>query len=288
MNINFKYYIVTIGSIFLALGIGILIGSNLGLNGSISEQNTAIIDDIDKQFSQLKEKDDKLVSENEVYKKNIDGIKRYFSANESLLLSDKLKEKKIAIFSFGDASGAEKITSSIEQASGGIGFNIKISDSISSEDSIKKINERLKTNMTKVDEVLALISDSVKKSNSDGNLTALSDLGFINLIGFNSKYEDIDSIVIVTGFSSKVKNRETTIEKPFIDSVKGDKRLVAVEASGSSSVNLKSYSKNKIPTVNNIGDAIGRISTILILSDENIAGKYGNIEKDTLLLPNIN
>ena len=33
MHINMKYYIVSIGAIFLALGIGILVGFNLNNNG---------------------------------------------------------------------------------------------------------------------------------------------------------------------------------------------------------------------------------------------------------------
>ena len=38
MNINMKYYIVTIASIFLALGIGIIVGFNLNYDQELSKQ----------------------------------------------------------------------------------------------------------------------------------------------------------------------------------------------------------------------------------------------------------
>ena len=60
MHINFKYFIVSIGSIFIALGIGILIGSSLGTNESIQKQNASIIKDIDSKVNDLQSVNDEL------------------------------------------------------------------------------------------------------------------------------------------------------------------------------------------------------------------------------------
>lgn len=56
MHINMKYYIVTIGAIFIALGIGMLVGFNLNNNQQLSEQQANIISDLDDKFNILKEK----------------------------------------------------------------------------------------------------------------------------------------------------------------------------------------------------------------------------------------
>ena len=87
MHINFKYFIVSIGAIFLALGVGILIGTSMGSSVDIQEQNAAIVTDIDKQFKQLKEKDDKLTETNKNLLAKIDNIKDFIADNESLLFA---------------------------------------------------------------------------------------------------------------------------------------------------------------------------------------------------------
>ena len=55
MHINMKYYIVSIGAIFLALGIGILVGFNLNNNEEMNKQQAAIIEQLDEEFSSIKE-----------------------------------------------------------------------------------------------------------------------------------------------------------------------------------------------------------------------------------------
>ena len=60
MHINMKYYIVSIGAIFIALGIGMLVGFNLNYDQEMSKQQANIISDLDKKFDNLKEKNDTL------------------------------------------------------------------------------------------------------------------------------------------------------------------------------------------------------------------------------------
>ena len=55
MHINMKYYIVSIGAIFLALGIGILVGFNLNNNEEMNKQQAAIIEQLDEEFNSIQE-----------------------------------------------------------------------------------------------------------------------------------------------------------------------------------------------------------------------------------------
>ena len=49
MHINMKYYVVSIGAIFIALGIGMLVGFNLNYDQELSKQQATIIEDLDKK-----------------------------------------------------------------------------------------------------------------------------------------------------------------------------------------------------------------------------------------------
>ena len=53
MNINMKYYIVTIGSIFLALGIGIIVGFNLNYDQELSKQQSEVLSEFEDRFDSL-------------------------------------------------------------------------------------------------------------------------------------------------------------------------------------------------------------------------------------------
>ena len=55
MNINMKYYIVTIGSIFLALGIGIIVGFNLNYDQELSKQQSEVLSQFEEKFDSLNE-----------------------------------------------------------------------------------------------------------------------------------------------------------------------------------------------------------------------------------------
>ena len=60
MHINMKYYIVSIGAIFISLGIGILVGYNLNYDQELSKQQASVISDLDNKFDALKVTNDNL------------------------------------------------------------------------------------------------------------------------------------------------------------------------------------------------------------------------------------
>ena len=62
MNINMKYYIVTIGSIFLALGIGIIVGFNLNYDQELSKQQSEVLSEFEDRFDSLNQEKADLTS----------------------------------------------------------------------------------------------------------------------------------------------------------------------------------------------------------------------------------
>ena len=60
MHINMKYYIASIGAIFISLGIGILVGYNLNYDQELSKQQASVISDLDNKFDALKVTNDNL------------------------------------------------------------------------------------------------------------------------------------------------------------------------------------------------------------------------------------
>ena len=81
MNINMKYYIVTIGAIFIALGVGILVGFNLNYDQALSKQQSEVLESFNTEFDDLKNKNKNLQSEIDNLNGDVNTLKSYVDKN---------------------------------------------------------------------------------------------------------------------------------------------------------------------------------------------------------------
>ncbi len=283
MHINFKYFIVSIGSIFLALGIGILIGSGLGNNETMQKQNEAIVKDIDEQFNVLKTKDEELIKENKILKENADSYRKYIVSNQAILTANKLSGKNIGIISFDEKDDTDEVDSSITSAGGNIAFKITIKEAIFEKGSAEKINEKLQTNISSNAELISLITDSIKNPTGNASLNALSELGYVKVDKMVGQYESVNNIVFINAAGNKMKNKVNDLEKPIVEIVKNERPVVVVESSANSNESMEEFSKMKIATINNIDQASGQISLVNCLSNDKLTGIYGKDKENNIV-----
>lgn len=97
MHINMKYYVVSIGAIFIALGIGMLVGFNLNYDQELSKQQATIIEDLDKKFENLKTKNDELETALDSSEKNNTQLVEYINSNYEKIIKDELQDKNIGV-----------------------------------------------------------------------------------------------------------------------------------------------------------------------------------------------
>ena len=284
MHINFKYFIVSIGAIFLALGVGILIGTSMGSSVDIQEQNAAIVTDIDKQFKQLKEKDDKLTETNKNLLAKIDNIKDFIADNESLLSDQKLSGKKLALISFNEKANVDSVKNALTNAGASIELDIQIKDEVLNTTNLEKINTKLSQKFTKKEEVISYIANAIKNSSDTSSLASLEELGLIKVRANNGTYDTVNAILVFNGSTSSGMTKFPSLIKPILDQIKEDKYTVAIATSGEN-VGLKEFSKIKVSSIDNIDEAVGRVSLIDLLASSNIIGSFGNSLEGDKLLP---
>ena len=99
MHINMKYYIVSIGAIFISLGIGILVGYNLNYDQALSEQQASIINDLDSKFNKLKDTNDSLEKSLDNLKGEYNKAIDFINENVDSLVLNRLTDKSIGIIS---------------------------------------------------------------------------------------------------------------------------------------------------------------------------------------------
>ena len=279
MNINMKYYIVTIGAIFIALGVGILVGFNLNYDQALSKQQSEVLESFNTEFDDLKEKNKNLQSKIELLNGNIEKVTEYIDKNVDVLTKDVLTDKNTGIILTNENNDySEDIEKLITNANGTISFNIVIKDIINDESKLANLSKELDKTFKSSQDVINYIISSLSSTKGYDQLYELEDLGFIKINSIDAKkYQDYDSVVLIGELSGKdTKDKFNAKEKIILDRLKEEnKYLVAISQSDKNNEMLKLYSENNISTIDNVNEGIGQISLTTLLKNQNTVGNYG-------------
>ena len=280
MNINMKYYIVTICAIFIALGVGILVGFNLNYDQALSKQQSEVLESFNTEFEALKDKNKTLQSEINDLDGNVDDLKEYIDNNIDILTQDALTDKNTGIILTSDNNDySEDIENLILKANGTVSFNIMIKDNISNEEKLAELSKSLNKTFKSSQDIIDYIVDSLDNTKGYEQLYALEDLGVIKINNINKgNYQAYDSVVLLGNLSGKdAKDKFNEKEKLILSDLKEkNKYLVCVNQNNEDNTILKLYSDNNISTIGNINEGIGKVSLITLLKNQNIVGDYGD------------
>ena len=288
MNINMKYYIVTICAIFIALGVGILVGFNLNYDQALSKQQSEVLESFNTEFESLKDKNKNLHSQIEDLNGELDTIKEFVDKNIDALTQDVLTDKNTGIILTSENNDYSEIVEDlIKKANGTVSFNIIVKDNINKEDKLSEISMSLNKNFESSSDVINYIVECLNSAKNYDQLYALENLGVIKINNLDEKkYQDYDSVVLLgelTGKDAKIKFDQK--EKIILNKLKeNNKYLVAVNQSESDNTILKLYSENNISTIDNINEGIGKVSLTNLLKNQNVVGHYGTSDVSTEII----
>ncbi len=288
MHINMKYYIVSIGAIFIALGIGMLVGFNLNYDQEMSKQQANIISDLDKKFDNLKEKNDTLEKDlakiTEEYNKSIE----FIDANFDKILVNELLDKNIGVISTNQSEDYTRdIEETIVKANGNIAFNIAIKNTIYDEKKLEEVSTKLGLEIKDANDIVTYILDSLNSTDAKVKLASLEELELIKVNAINNEYMSYDSVVLAGGSDSKTsKDDFEKIDKFLISKLKEEKKsVVGVQKSTTTNSYIELYSNEKVSTVDNIEQKSGKLAMVMLLKDSNILGNYGILDTAQSILP---
>ena len=288
MNINMKYYIVTICAIFIALGVGILVGFNLNYDQALSKQQSEVLESFNTEFESLKDKNKNLHSQIEDLNGELDTIKEFVDKNIDALTQDVLTDKNTGIILTSENNDYSEIVEDlIKKANGTVSFNIIVKDNINKEDKLSEISMSLIKTFESSSDVINYIVECLNSAKNYDQLYALENLGVIKINNLDEKkYQDYDSVVLLgelTGKDAKIKFDQK--EKIILNKLKeNNKYLVAANQSKSDNTILKLYSENNISTIDNINEGIGKVSLTNLLKNQNVVGHYGTSDVSTEII----
>ena len=280
MHINMKYYIVSIGAIFISLGIGILVGYNLNYDQELSKQQASVISDLDNKFDALKVTND--LSDD--YDKAI----AFINDNVNNLVVGRLTDKNIGIISTNqDNDYTKEIKEIITTANGNVAFDITLNNNIFNEKKIEELATKLNLEIKDTKDIMAYIEEALSESNATLKLKELEDAEMIKINSLNENYQSYNSVVIAGGNNGKLgKEQYENIDKILIETLKDkDKNIVGVQESNTKFSYVDLYFNDKVTTIDNVDEGIGKLSLVMVLQDSSIAGKFGKLEGSDSIIP---
>lgn len=282
MNINMKYYIVTICAIFIALGVGILVGFNLNYDQALTKQQSEVLESFNTEFEDLKGKNKNLKSKLDGLNKDLDKIKEYVNKNLNLLTEGVLTDINTGIIITNENNDySEDIQNVIGNANGNVVFNIVVKDNVNDESKLSELSKAFNKTFKTSKEVIDFLTASLNDSKGYDDLMKLQELGVIKINNLDEKaYTTYNSAVLLGELDKdKAQDNFNSKDKLLINNLKdANKYVVAVSQSDSDKTFLKLCQENNISIIDDINEGIGKVSLVTLLKNQNIVGSYGESE----------
>ncbi|ADQ04665.1 hypothetical protein Calow_1102 [Caldicellulosiruptor owensensis OL] len=279
-GVSIKYFVITIASIFVALGVGILIGFSLNSEKFVQKQFQQQLSLIDKNLVELKKENDRLVKKIDEYKSQINQLGKI---NDTLVNAYLKTCKSNAVVSL-------IVTSTDYSYNDLIDFLRKNQIKLARIVKIKRAFVDVLNNKTSDFPEYKLPEDAINTlmlyavfDMKDDLITKLTEKRYIEI---NRLSGEIADTILIAGGNTLQNDTFNAVDRRFIEKLKNinDLNIVGVEQSYSELNYCEKYKSMGLDTVDNVDDLTGKVSLIELIRGGN--GNYGTKKEANLLMPN--
>lgn len=290
MIIDIRYHIASLVAVFLALGIGILMGANLLGNDTMINTLKNESDKIEKSLEVLRLENKKAQEEVSGYKSIIAVHKQFEKQTVPMLVYGKLAGKQVAVIETNNYGFHEDWLNTLTMAGARVnsittvlgGFNIQ------DENKRKKIATKLLLNSNEEKEIYNAVTTEIAGCITTGqNLENLQFFSSMGLLKTSGNYGvPIQAVIFVGGSrdeeTAKVKELDVPMMKLFLDQ---NIPVFGVENSDVEFSYMKDYQRQKVSTVDNVDLYPGQYSLVMAMAGR--PGNYGIKPSAKQVMPNI-
>lgn len=283
MFINIKYFIVTIAAVFFSLGIGIMIGFNLNNSEIFTQQQIKLVDDMDKKLNELRVKNDEMNNQLVEKDKSIEIYNEFVNSYYEDLIKDRLVDKNLLIIQ----TTGDYFFSDISQWAAISGANIHTYLSINSDNfnslTIAQYPDLFTEDSLDTEKLFNYIINLISENNSL-KLAELEQLGILKIVSTSNNQEPFNQVVLLGGELEESKEKVEKVDLALARSISSKNiPIVFAEESNANYSSIEQFKNLKISTVDNVDQAIGRISLSVVLSG--VDGNYGIKDTASKLFP---
>ena len=289
--IDLRYHIVSIVAVFLALGMGILIGSSIVSDDLMVTQQQKIIDRLEEQFSTLREHENNLLAENAGQSRIIGNYENFSQGMLTPIVKDRLQGRNLAVVVSGDQEIPANLINSLTIAGANVNSQTVVLSNINMKDA--GLREKL-IKFYALDQAVA--SDVLRQRvavsvglllTNKLSLEAQKFLEDNNLIKTSGIYmSPVDTVILIGGTDKLSTSFPESFDTSLINTLMSEgKALVGVESSKVKFSYMSSYQKYNMTTIDNIDLSLGQISLVLAMTGE--PGDYGTKSTATKFMPSL-
>ncbi|MGI8633581.1 MAG: copper transporter [Solirubrobacterales bacterium] len=282
MGLSVRYHAVSMAAVFLALGVGVLIGVGFGdsvVSGAQRNLETSLQGDLDSARSERDDARDELKAE-----------QQFSSSVFPLLVENRLRGERIGIVSLGPLpeSVSDEITDTLEKAGGRLRSVVVLREPIDDGQVERALRspvdagttEELRAFGRRVGRELATGGAALQRLSQERSLFERT----------SGRTGELDAVVVARSRSENLTEaeaeRQDLVEKAVLEGI-GERSVpsVGVETQDADPSSIGVFQAQGLSTVDNIGTAAGKVALVFALTGSE--GDYGVGGKADRLLPEL-
>jgi len=278
--IDYKYHVTALVAVFLALGIGMLIGSMVLGSEFMSEQQNALIDQLENDFQQMRIQHGLTKSELTAANRMIDTYQEFCSQAMPALIKDKLRDYRVVILQTNNSFDAQEIIDPLRIA----GAEVKGAVTVMEDFTLANVSSTLQVDLDKGEELVRVFAEAILFGENTDLISALTGKNLIRMTG--ELGGPIDAVILVGGNQGAVLEQAKWLDTSLLDYfIDNSVNVVGVEPSSTPYSYMSLYQAKHIATVDNVDTIPGKISLVYSLLGEK--GDFGIKKTAKKLMPQL-
>lgn len=276
MLVDLKYHLTSLIAVFLALAVGIMIGSSFMAGSSLERR---IAKGLEKEFSKLRAENMKQQSSLQSMQTILERHNNFEATIVPMLIEKRLVPYKVAIIQTGDYNGAVQHAKTAIETAGGRVINVTSLSDLYGENTIDRLSG-IVTSITgnpaeprPADRILQMIVDCIISGSDSETMEMLESKGAIKIEG---DYTQKGSRIVLVGGSKKANDtRADDIDLLLINKLlkKEIYSIVGTEPLNVATSYMSAYQSQGIPTIDNVDEPMGQVALIFALDGDK--GNFG-------------
>jgi len=285
MIINLRYHIVSLVAVFLALAIGILIGSALLGHDAIAQSQQQVADRLEKHLNELRH-------ENEVTRQQLaalqadNAVQRQFSKDVlPFLIQGRLEGVRVAVVETSPFATGQDLRPILEMAGAEVVSVTSVINGFTIEEGKPGILAAAGWPDMKDEQLIRRLAEATGEAVVKGRTPLIDYLEQEDFLAITGEYgKPLDYVIVVGGGHDNDRTLLTHVDIPLMDSFVRQKIPVCgVEESFVPVSYMKEYQRRCTATVDNIDTVPGQFALVAAIAGR--PGDYGVKETADRLIP---
>lgn len=278
--VDYKYHITSLVAIFLALGIGILIGSTMVGSDYIVAQQQILIDRLENDFNKVRNQTRYYREELTTAQESLNLYREFSKKVLPILVKDKLRDLRVAIIQTNANTQADNVVKVLQMA----GANIRSVTTIMDDFALANVSSMIYPDLPEPNQVARLVAHNILMGDEENVLAGFSGQKMLRTVG--SIGEPLDAVIFLGGSKTGTIDQVKWLDLAMVDFfLEQNIKVVGVEESNVSASYMTWYQTKPVSTVDNIETAPGKIALVYALCG--YKGHYGTKKTARKLIPDL-